>query len=468
MEEALPLKDELDDCFGKGQLSGEEIDVKINLYRDAQAAVRNAAMDWRSELAKLDINVDDSSLGFDTVEGLIKKYKPSEPPKPVVMGGCEALKALDKVVGCMVTLVDKLPLENFEKLNKFMFKGGYKQKKEKIKDEPKNEEPAVDFDAELNKLKKKKNDGNCFPFCEHTCKNPNEKRKRTRKRMTNALASTILLGAKKGVRSSMAFNGEQKEKSQMKLDDDSEVAPIKTVNCKYPDAAALQSKLKRRMQCFAPVCDARKDFREVVGIHQMKALFPILARIKLKKTVSPKELHAAVKEHETPLFGFTLKKAEKLLKLWKTGSKEVHVDEMLYAIHNSTVYLRLMDESNLTKIRQNIHKWESSNPTYIKRPEIEVFPKPSDSNAPNPSARPGSVPSRIRLIKSRFPKPPSVDVPKPSGAPRSIPSKTRLVRDQFIAAQAPDPSESQYRSITKVIKSQFNTFAKINAFVPSV
>merc|ERR1712002_18039 len=78
---AMPIRDELVGFFSKGQFKGGKVEVQIGLYKKAVEVVRAAKADYRGEMEKLGINVNDD-LGIDSLDSLLNRFKKEEEEVP--------------------------------------------------------------------------------------------------------------------------------------------------------------------------------------------------------------------------------------------------------------------------------------------------------------------------------------------------------------------------------------------------
>lgn len=417
IDRVVPLREKLESYFSQGIYSGEQVDGHIEAYNAAYNEIFDAIGDWRMELAKLDCNANDENLGFVSGEQLLQDFKDGAAPagsgsetlaKAI---GCNELEKLEKVGGYVQKLLNDLPLEEFGKLHDFMYLGlGNVEKPEggaKTGGNAAGDEAAA-LDAELAALAPKKKNDYCHGFCETTCTNVHgqgkkKKKGHSRAQMADALATSIVEGSKKGSKSVAALNAKKNK--------------MKGISCR--NKPTLEEKLVRQQQCFAPACDGRNDFRQMLGMDAMKNLFPILVRITTGGSpVTGKELFTLVKENEIGSGEFTQADYTKMLNEWK--KRVPPVDEAIFAVCNPGKYLELTP--NIDAINKAMHKWETKNPNSASLPrKLERFPKPPGGDMLKPSKGPMSVASSSRSASRR--PPPPITLPHDSSPYSIIPKE---------------------------------------------
>jgi len=111
----------------------------------------------------------------------------------------------------------------------------------------------------------------------------------------------------------------------------------------------------KRARCFSAPCETRRDFREVVGVEQLKILHPLLCELeRCESRVSPKRVVAAVRKCK--MRGkFTIEDAMNLTDAWQVRSlmasssgEKIKIDEFVYSIQHTANYLNVfMSEKRL-------------------------------------------------------------------------------------------------------------------------
>lgn len=387
IKQALPLKDALIKFFEAGIFSGKKVDPVMDDYEEAYQLVRDTKKDYRYELEKLGINVDDDDLGLEPLDDLINRYQVKEEPQQ----NCASNELLEKLQADVGLLLKNLPFKEFARLKKFM-DDCLADKKRKDTEEG-NDMGVVDENGEFTTKGK---DGLCKPLCEITCKNPPKKRNKkeciqSREEMIKELTKTLLRGPPKvthGLSQMQAGDFKKRRKQRLEVAEPIVMATRENTNkrkqkkCLYATEPKEDKNL--RAQCFAPACDGRKDFREIVGLHQLKSLFPLLTRIQLndpKKRVTAQELYTAVTLGEMKTAGFTIETAASLCAEWQKAGRRVNVDEVLFAISKHREYTKLVASGDMSALTQAVRRWERTNPDAIRKATNTNFVQPRSVHA---------------------------------------------------------------------------------------
>jgi len=126
---------------------------------------------------------------------------------------------------------------------------------------------------------------------------------------------------------------------------------------------------------YASAFDGRRDFREVVGVTQLKTLWPILMKLDIgKRRVTPDELHKYVKESGIGEGSFTFDTAVHICQEWKKG-RRIDFEEAIFAVHNPKNYICLCSTGQLNYLKDEIKKWHTHVPSKTDFAE-KSLPKP--------------------------------------------------------------------------------------------
>ena len=120
----------------------------------------------------------------------------------------------------------------------------------------------------------------------------------------------------------------------------------------------------KRARCFLSPCQTRNDFRDVIGVEQLKILHPLLMEFeKCETRLTPRQLCSAVRKCKTHK-KFTKDDARNLIDAWQVrslmssaSSEKIKIDEYLYSIQHTTNYLNVF--MNDKRLEQTLKLWES-------------------------------------------------------------------------------------------------------------
>lgn len=405
---ATPHRDALLECFMNGTFKGKEYEKKMEAYESAIKAVKSAKDAYRAELGKLTVDINDGK-GISSIDDLIAAAKAAAlAALPQPCGTSDILKQLEVD---FANLVESLPFEEFDALKEFMNKSSRK----KVENQGDMAEVGEDGDfANANNNsdeKEKKGNGLCYPFCEYTCQKPQKSKKKCKKnrnQMIKELTRSMLMGPKKIIPGSTqadagGFKMRRKPKFEVPepimISNKGQDGNFGRKRCLYPNQP--QENQSNPTLRFASNCDGRKDFREIVGMHQLKALFPLIERIGnggKAKPVTPAELYEVVNACDIKPRDFNIKTATKLCNEWGKERQNT-VDEILFAIRNPSIYLDMVSRGSLAnELPSQIRNWENQNLKALKKTETTQFQTPRKVyDFPKPSK---GAPSVERLAAS--------------------------------------------------------------------
>ena len=120
----------------------------------------------------------------------------------------------------------------------------------------------------------------------------------------------------------------------------------------------------KRARCFSAPCVTRRDFREVVGVEQLKILHPLLCDLeRCESSVSPKRIVEAARKCK--MHGkLTIKDATNLIDAWQVRSSEapssgekIKIDEFVYSIQHTANYLNVFTSGK--RLGQTLKLWQT-------------------------------------------------------------------------------------------------------------
>jgi len=379
-------------------------------YKDAYLKVKEAKITYMRALNTLGYGVKERGAVYENASDLEKAYEEMY-PEVFDCGTKEVLINLEKDLR---SLMESMPLEELEQFRDLL----------DDKPEPVKTPPLVPVDSETGeirplkkgkkpkKLKKNKIDRRSFPDCLElpgpSKKSLREFRLNLLKDLTEKLSKgpdPFEMGKNMNPMNTFGLKVADKKK-QLEMDKVVKTAnillnkPQQPIKAPYILASTPYEQGLHKSLHYASALDGRRDFREVVGVNQLKALWPILMKLDIgKRRVNPDELFKYVKESGIGEGSFTFDTAVHICQEWKKG-RRIDFEEAIFAVHNPKLYISLCSTGQLNELKDEIKKWHTHVPSKNDFTQ-KSLPKPRSLY---------SLPKRKNSIGCIYDKPPTIGV----------------------------------------------------------
>jgi len=458
IEEATPIRDSLLKLLEKFYDPDEKRVTKKTVapvkekYKAAYLKVKDAKITYMRALTTLGYGVKERAAVYENASDLEKAYKEMH-PEVFDCGTKEILINLEKDLR---SLMESMPLEELEQFVDLL----------DDKPEPIKSPPLVPVDSETGeirplkkskkpkKLKKNKPDHRSFPDCLEL---PGPSKKSLREFRLNLLKDLterfnrgpdpFEMGKNMHPLYTFGFKIADKKK-QLEMDKVVKTAnillnkPQKRIKAPYILASTPYEQGLHKSLHYASALDGRRDFREIVGVNQLKALWPILMKLDIgKRRVNPDELFKYVKESGIGEGSFTFDTAVHICQEWKKG-RRIDFEEAIFAVHNPKLYVTLCSTGQLNELLDEIKKWH----THV--PSKHDF---AQKSLPRPRSLYG-LPKRKNSIGCIYTKPPTIDV--------SAGYKKNAMKEysqHVLKALSIPTKQSLHRTVTKAAKVRSST-----------
>jgi len=332
------------------------------MYSDEYKKYIKSKSNFEALLKKHSLGQCISDVYLPEVKELQDKFKPK--PKKISCGTAEILKQLQKD---FEKLVDHLPLDALVRMTNIIDENepddAPDEKTDGLKDYAEVDKSIGEI-APVNKSKKKKYKKEHF-FWENkkriTSSEKKENEKKSRQNYIKKVTENLLKGP-----SELKNSGGKKTKPVPKelilitnrsLNERGKVQ--KQHVCLRTNKPAVNG--SRGTQKYSPANEGRRDFREVIGVDQLKILLPLLAELghAQNKRLKELELYKAVKECGiADENDFTLKQARMLCIEWKQIRK-IEIDEFVFAIKYPSRYLEILSSNDLLTLEKEVKNFHT-------------------------------------------------------------------------------------------------------------
>jgi len=294
-----------------------------------------------------------SDVSLPEVKELQDKFKSK--PKKTGCGTAEVLKQLQKD---FEKLVDHLPLDGLVRMANIIDENEPKDEKTDGLEDYTEVDKNIGEIAPVNKSKKKKYKKEHF-FWENkkiiTRSEKKENEKKSRQNYIKKVTENLLKGPSELKNSGgKKTKPEPKELSSITNGTLNEQGKVQKHVCLRTNKPPING--NRGTQKYSPANEGRRDFREVIGMDQLKILLPLLAELgqAQKKRLKELELYKAVKECGiADENDFTLQQARMLCIEWKQIRK-IEIDEFVFAIKFPSRYLEIISSNDLLTLEKEV------------------------------------------------------------------------------------------------------------------
>jgi len=294
---------------------------------------------------------------------------------------CPTMDILKTVDGQMDRIFEKLPFEEFNKLQSYFYKsqqppekkypfGRRKNFQKKTKTLVEKHEESVTKIQQWKveeKISKKKNPLYCCSLFDKYCNKINKCRPKSHNYGPAKLRTMVKKLENILDEDYKASHPSKKLSSSNSLKEDDVNSP--GCNKTFNKVKQFRKKDKYDTDSEHEYLDGQKDFRQIFKMNAFRSLVPILTNLqlgKIKDLVSPIELLQAVKECKIKGEELNFGLATEITNEWNQD-RVISVDEALFAIHKPSEYINLCENFNPEQRDYEIYEWTVNKKTFKKK-----------------------------------------------------------------------------------------------------